>query len=152
MQIPKNLLEMTFEVGSANCFLSTKCHTQFYTTMPVSVFHFSLSQIIQRVIKHAGSFRGIYTQSCLEHMDLFCIFIVVLIVKLCISTCSGALWGFARSFSIIPNPCCRTWHVENIQVNAFPTVVLFQTVNSPCLNLDKGSGSCCSCFGLQTTW
>lgn len=117
--------------------------------MPVSVFHFSLSQIIQRVIKHAGSFRGIYTQSCLEHMDLFCIFIVVLIVKLCISTCSGALWGFARSFSIIPNPCCRTWHVENIQVNAFPTVVLFQTVNSPCLNLDKGSGSCCSCLAFR---
>ena len=146
MQIPKNLLEMTFEVGSANCFLSTKCHTQFYTTMPVSVFHFSLSQIIQRVIKHAGSFRGIYTQSCLEHMDLFCIFIVVLIVKLCISTCSGALWGFARSFSIIPNPCCRTWHVENIQVNAFPTVVLYVPGSTTRVgNYGKGPGKAPEC-------
>ena len=89
-----------------------------------------------------------FSKSCLEHMNLFCILIVILIVKLCISTCSGALWGFARSFSIIPNACCKTWHVENIQVNAFPTVVLFQTVNSPCLNLDKGNGSCFSCFGL----
>lgn len=26
MQIPKNLLEMTFEVGSTNTFLSRKCH------------------------------------------------------------------------------------------------------------------------------
>ena len=89
-----------------------------------------------------------FSESCLEHMNLFCIFIVFLIVKLCISTCSGALWGFARSFSIIPNACCRTWHIENIQVNAFPTVVLFQTVNSPCLNLGKGNRSCFSCFGL----
>ena len=79
-------------------------------------------------------------------MNLFCF--VILIVKLCISTCSGALWSFARSFSIIPNACCRTRHVENIQVNAFPTVVLLQPVNSSCLNLDKGNESCCSCFGL----
>ena len=81
-------------------------------------------------------------------MNLFCIFIVILI-KLCISTCiQGALWGFARSFSIIPNACCRTWHVENIQMNAFPTVVLLQPVNSSCLNLDKGNESYCSCFGF----
>lgn len=45
MPIPKNLLEMTFEVGSADTFLNRRCHVVLHKDA-VSLFHFALSQTV----------------------------------------------------------------------------------------------------------
>ena len=71
-----------------------------------------------------------------EHANLFCIFIVIILIFYL----KGCTLGLCPV--LFPNSQCqhRTQQVENTQVNAFPTLFLSQTVNWPCLNLNKGTG------------